>query len=280
MNLASSRRLRSAGGGAARHQIMWATTMDPCFFHPATVHTRLSTREAKNTRTTGTRVAVAGLRTEVELEMGERVDSWPGSRDQFFTARSCTPLAGHDGRLLVVSAGGPDCTYLSSALDASVTPPRVVLARLGEAFSFLASSLLRLQDERVVHGGITRDALLFNHRLSRPALGCFSCSVSMRDLTGRARARYYPQFDPEAQERSPELHLLTIIVHSGAPRVSQTDIERVREAVGEPTEQLDKVTGLDNADAVAALESTWRTWDGYGTVQAVHGPDPAGYWLC
>ena len=84
--------------------------MDLCFFHPATVHTRLNARGAERPTTSGTRVAVAGLRTEVELEMGELVDSWPGSRDEFSTAKSCTPLAGHDGRLLVVASGSPDCT--------------------------------------------------------------------------------------------------------------------------------------------------------------------------
>ena len=237
--------------------------MDPCFFHPATVRTRLSRRLPGRTNSGCTWVVAAGLRAEVEMEMGERVDSLPGTRDEFFTARSCTPISGHDGRLLLISSGDQHFTDLSSALDPSAYPARVVIARLGESFSSLASSALRLQDEGIVHGAIAGRSVRFNERLGRTALGRFSCSVPMRGLTARDRERYYPQFDAKADYRSPEFHLLTIIVHSAARHVTNSDIERVRDAVGNKTEHLDKIIGLGRTSAIASLEATWRTWDGY-----------------
>lgn len=242
--------------------------METSFFHPNTVHHKLYGALPKQERQpVPLRVCAAGVRAEIELEMGDKLSRISGTGEEFALARYCSDLPGHEGSLVIMDGGAGDGILLVDHLLSKDCCARRVLACIGETFSQLTLSILRLQDEGIAHCAIVPGkSLIYHPARNNIRLGSFSCALPIFALAPKTRPKYYPEFDPDALHRPPELHLLTLIVHSPGVRVTQEQVNRVREIIGteEAPEFLQKLVDVEVSSAVVTLESTWRSWDGYG----------------
>ena len=234
--------------------------MEACLFHPRSI--RRAALGPHDCLPVADRVVATGPRLDNEIETGRLVRNMPGWNDDYVTAS----LGAETGSIATLVSTPGDMISLSSALRGGGVSGRVALVRYGESFSYLTRSILRLQDHHLVHGSVEPSALFFHTPSSRPRLGLFSRSLRVTRLGESSRPVAYAPFPgPVGRHVAPEVRLLTALVHEQDPAeaVSLDCIEEVFGAGSDEAEAMSKVVGLPVQDAIACLESTWRTWDTY-----------------